>query len=509
MFEVAELGRKVSRKLFKQREPALREALLDAQFQLQQADFSVVIVIAGVEGAGKGETINLLHDWLDARGMETHAMSRPTDVERERPHFYRFWARLPPRGKIGIFFGSWYTAPIVAEVLGTHDSGEIERMYNEIADFERMLTQENVLVVKFWFHVSKEVQRERFEALQEDPEQGWRVAPQDWEFHQRYDEFRAVSERAIRRTSTGYGPWHIVEATDNLFRDLTVTETLLKRLQERLAQPKKDAVRPPMPQVEPVNIIRAMALSRVASKQEYLDELPRLQGRLGRFSRMLWARGRSVVLVFEGPDAAGKGGAIRRVTHMLDARHYRVISVAAPTDEEKARPYLWRFWRNVPRRGRVVIYDRSWYGRVLVERIEGFCSQRDYQRAYREINAFEEQLTDAGVIVLKFWLQIGKKEQFARFKGREQTGFKRHKLTDEDWRNRDKWDAYEAATCDMIARTSTEMAPWVLVEANDKRYARLKVLRTLIERLGRELGVPEDAAPEAETLEGHKDLDWM
>jgi polyphosphate kinase 2 (PPK2 family) len=223
------------------------------------------------------------------------------------------------------------------------------------------------------------------------------------------------------------------------------------------------------------------------SKGEYADKAPKLQARLNRLSRKLYRDRRSLLLVFEGPDAAGKGGTIRRVTQAIDARAYKVIAVAAPTDEERSRPYLWRFWRHLPRRGQITIYDRSWYGRVLVERLEGFCAPDDWRRAYGEINEFEEQLTEFGIIVLKFWLAITPDEQLRRFQERETTPYKQYKISEEDWRNRSKWDAYEAAACDMIEKTGTGQAPWVLVEANDKDHARHKVLKTIVRRLEEEL----------------------
>jgi polyphosphate kinase 2 (PPK2 family) len=182
-------------------------------------------------------------------------------------------------------------------------------------------------------------------------------------------------------------------------------------------------------------------------------------------------------------DAAGKGGAIRRITAGIDARQYQVIPIAAPTEEERAQPYLWRFWRHIPRLGRFVLFDRSWFGRVLVERVEGFATEDAWSRAYREINEFEEQLSTNGIIICKFWLAVTKEEQMKRFKEREATERKRYKITPEDWRNRKKWDDYIVAASDMIDRTSTAYAPWTVVEANDKYSARIKVLETLTKRM--------------------------
>ena len=230
-------------------------------------------------------------------------------------------------------------------------------------------------------------------------------------------------------------------------------------------------------------ILNSLDMTQAVPKKDFGTLLAQYQGQLNRLQRKAQAKGVSTILVFEGWDAAGKGGAIRRVTGALDARSYQVIPIAAPTDEERAQHYLWRFWRNVPRRGRVTIYDRSWYGRVLVERLEGFASPEAWQRAYGEINAFEEQLVDRGIILLKFYLQITPEEQLKRFQQRQKTGYKQYKITEEDWRNREKWSAYEAAACDMLERTSTELAPWTLVEGNDKKWARIKILKTVCDRL--------------------------
>jgi len=488
MFETAQLGRKVTRETFAAREPELREALLDAQLRLRTAGFSVVVVVAGAEGAGKGETVNLLLNWLDARGVEIHALGKPSEEERERPEYFRFWRLLPGRGHIGIFFGSWYTRPITERSLGELSKAGMEDSLRRIVEFEQMLADEDVLVVKFWLHITKEQQAKRFKKLARNPETAWRVTRLDRRFHQTYDAFVDAASRAIRRTDTGAAPWHIIEAWDERYRHLTVAETLLAAIEQRLAQPAPAAAPPaPLPVPAPVNAISSLDLSRAVPRPEYSTRIEQLQLSVGRMARELETHHRSVVMVFEGSDAAGKGGCIRRVTQALDARFYDVIPVAAPTDEERARPYLWRFWRNLPRWGHFTVYDRSWYGRVLVERLEGLCAPADWQRAYMEINAFEEQLSLAGVVVLKFWLTISKDEQLRRFEEREAMGFKRYKITPEDWRNRDKWDAYQAACCEMVEKTSPALAPWVLVEAEDKYYARLKVLETLEAGLSRAL----------------------
>jgi polyphosphate:AMP phosphotransferase len=485
MFESAEVGHIIDRETYSREAPAVRTALLHAQNELAVSPFSLVVVVGGVEGAGKSETVNLLLEWMDARGIQTHALWLPTDEERERPPMWRFWRQLLPQGRTAIFFGSWYSQPIIDRVFGRIGRSKLDRALTRIVEFERMLHQEGTILVKFWMHLSKAVQKARLKALAADPRQSWRVTDLDWKYFKRYDEFRKVSEQALRRTSTAEAPWTLVEATDPRYRNLTVARTLLGAIRQRLDKPK--APLPPAPAVvtqpRPVNVLRNLDLSVTLDRKEYNDRLLHYQGELNLLTRRLYEERRSMLLLFEGPDAAGKGGAIRRLTAAMDARNYQVISVAAPTDEEKARPYLWRFWRHLPRLGRVTIYDRSWYGRVLVERVEGFARPDEWQRAYAEINAFEEQLTDFGIILLKFWLAVSPQEQLRRFQERELTPYKQYKLTEEDWRNRDRWDAYEAAACDMIEKTSSGDAPWVLVEADIKEWARVKVLRTVVHRL--------------------------
>jgi polyphosphate:AMP phosphotransferase len=401
---------------------------------------------------------------------------------------WRFWRALPPRGKIGVFFGSWYTQPIVQQVEGHDTRSQLNQSITEINHFERMLADEGVLIVKFWFHLSKHQQKERLKALEKNPATRWRVTERDWERFKLYDKFREVSEYTIRQTSRADAPWIVVEGSDRRYRNLTVGQILLDAMRRRLAnhhdqEPVVSSSPPLMPAIDDRNVISCLDLSQSLSKKEYKHDLEKYQGRLNILARDPNFRDKSLVMVFEGSDAAGKGGCIRRVTAALDARFYRVIPVAAPTDEEKLQPYLWRFWRQLPRQGHMTIFDRSWYGRVLVERIEGFCSEADWLRAYSEINEFEQQLVRNHTGVVKFWLTISKDEQLKRFQEREQTSFKRFKITEEDWRNREKWDLYEQAVCDMVDRTSTDIAPWTIVEANDKYFARIKVLKTICQAI--------------------------
>ncbi len=487
MFETAEIGNEVDKATYEKQAPELRAKLLAAQRKLAAADFSVVVLVSGVEGAGKSEVINTLHEWMDARGIRTYAFGAPSDEEAARPEEWRFWRALPAKGHMAVMFGSWYTEPIVRRAFekdGKQSEAVFDQRLERIVELERMLAAEGVALLKLWLHVSKKVQKKRLHKLASDPLTAWRVHKRDFKFAKRYDEFRKVSEHALQRTSTGEAPWTIVEGTDERYRTLAVARALLQLIEERLARPKPGPrEKPALPKPKAKNLLRALDLTKKLDHKLYEKQMLKQQGRIAGAARKLGKAGRSAVFVFEGQDAAGKGGAIRRVTSALDARFYEVNAVAAPTDEERARPYLWRFWRNLPRKGHVGIFDRSWYGRVLVERVEGFCAPEDWRRAFAEINSFESQLVEAGAVVRKLWLQISQEEQLARFKSRENTPYKQYKITEEDWRNRAKWDAYEAAACEMFEKTSSDEAPWVLVEGNDKDWARIKVLKTVADAL--------------------------
>ena len=357
--------------------------------------------------------------------------------------------------------------------------------------FEKTLADAGALIVKYWMHLDKAAQRRRLKTLERDPLTRWRVTPLQWKHWKMYERFIDAGEQTIGSTSTGQAPWHIVEGRDEEYRSLTVAESLRDAIEGRLAsqvQPAAGEARAAgrsgrgRTAVGPTVLSRLDMTTRI-DKRTFARELLRYQGELNRLQRRAARRAVSTILVFEGVDAAGKGGAIRRVTAALDAREYQVIPIAAPTDEELAHHYLWRFWRHLPRAGRVTIFDRSWYGRVLVERVEGLAAPAEWRRAYAEINEFEEQLIGHGIVLVKYWIHITKDEQLRRFKAREQSDVKRWKITAEDWRNRAKWRAYEEAVNEMVERTSTRQAPWTLVEGNDKNHARLRVLQTACDRV--------------------------
>jgi polyphosphate:AMP phosphotransferase len=488
MFETAELGRHFDQKDYKKQLPELRAGLLQAQFALSKTNMPVIIIVSGIDGAGRGEVVNALNEWLDTRGLETIALDSLTDEERERPYYWRFWRQLPARGRIGIFFGGWYVDPIVQTAYQKMDTAQLNEALTHIRRFETMLVEDGALILKFWLHLSKEEQHSRLKKLEKNPHTRRSVSKQDWRHAKLYDQFVKAAEQAIRHTDSGDAPWLLVEATDWRYRDLTVGRTVLETLGKHLPV-ESEITQPPTPTVtqpassSALTILDMVDLSQCLRGKEYRKELETYQGKLHRLAWAAYEQKCSTIIVFEGWDAAGKGGAIRRMTQAMDARLYRVISTAAPTDEERAHHYLWRFWRHIPRAGRVTIYDRSWYGRVLVERVEGFAKEKEWQRAYLEINDFEEQLAKHGNVVIKFWIHVSKDEQLRRFQERENIPYKKHKITDEDWRNREKWEDYTIALNEMVARTSTDFAPWTLVAGDDKRFARVQVIKTVCERL--------------------------
>lgn len=504
MFESAELAHAIDDAAYAKEAKKLRPELLAAQYALlDNKTFPVIVLVNGVDGAGKGETVNLLNEWLDPRHIHSTAFGALTEEERLRPAMWRFWRALPANGKIGVLFGNWYTDPINDrvhhELRGSELPGSIER----IRRLERLLTDDGALIVKLWFHLSKKGMKKRLEELEKNKLTRWRVTKADWDNYGRYDAYAKVSERVLRETSTGDAPWVVIDGSDSNYRAITAAKTLLEAIRGRLAEAeattleaKRSARRkrtgaadrpgagsPVFETIDTARILRDLPFKERLSKGKYETRVVEKQGVLAKLSRSSKMKDHSVVVVFEGMDAAGKGGAIRRVTQALDARQYDVIPIAAPNDEERAHPYLWRFWRHVPRHGRFTVFDRSWYGRVLVERVEGYASQDAWTRAYAEINDFEEQLTLAGIVVVKVWLAITKDEQMRRFKERQTTKFKQYKITPDDWRNRKKWDDYVSAGGDMIDRTSTSFAPWHVIEANDKHLARVRVLEAISKRM--------------------------
>lgn len=496
LLDSAELGHELDKKHYAAVVPPLREALVLAQDALMRSRAaSVVILMSGVAAAGKSEAVSQLLAWLDPRFIETNGLDEPSDEERARPPMWRYWRLLPARGHISIFFGHWYSDIVEGRGHGRLDDEAFETALARVNRFERMLADEGVALIKVNLHISLDHQRKRIRKLLKNPATRWRVTDEDRHSLDRYRAIRGAYGEVMALSNFGHAPWTVIEAEDERYRDVTLAEKVLATLRATVAQQAGAATCAvePEPAESPIpaattpprreSVLSTLDLTRRLSPSRYARELEHWQGKLALQLRSPAFRERALVLAFEGSDAAGKGGTIRRVAATMYPGRYRIVSIAGPTDEELARPFLWRFWRHIPARGRVTIFDRSWYGRVLVERVEALTPARDWQRAYGEINDFEHELTEAGCLVMKFWLAISEAEQLRRFKARESSPFKQFKLTPDDWRNRGKWQAYDEAVTDMVANTGTAHAPWDLIEAEDKHHGRIAVLKAICERL--------------------------
>jgi len=480
MFEYAESDPALPEKEAKAIIRNLRAELLNAQYRfLERQSRSLLILVGGIDGAGKGDTINLLHEWMDPRHIRTIAFEPATQEDKRFPVAYRFWESLPAKGQIGIVFGSGY-APLVSELIKARpNKRELEQMFERTRRLEADLVANDVQVIKLWFHLSKHAQQARTRHLLANPSTAWKVGPLDLKVPQQYEKMCAAGRQIIDQTNMPYAPWIIIPAADENMRNISTGKAVLAALQARSVRVD--------PQLDPAPHVRlgshhdplaALDYKVSLDKTEYKEALLHWQNRLAEAVRHpKFLKHHALILAFEGQDAAGKGGAIRRLTKALDARQYRVIPIAAPRQFELNRPYLWRFWKEVPPHGRITIFDRSWYGRVLVERVEKLALKRQWARAYSEINFFEAQLAAHGVIILKFWLAITEDEQLKRFEERQNDPAKKFKITDEDWRNRSKWSEYETAAIDMLNLTNTPHAPWHVLAANNKRHARVEVVK--------------------------------
>ena len=479
---------KLKKREFEDRLPVLRAELLEVQNSLRKADFPVIVLFAGVDGAGKSEMVNLLNEWMDPRWLINRAYARSSESssEMDRPVFRRYWHDLPPRGQIGLFLSAWYSQVLLGTVAQTVPESEFPRHVERICQFERTLATDGALILKFWMHLDKRRQRKQLEKLEANPVTAWRVTHTDWAHWAMYNRFVVAGDRIIDATDTELAPWRVIDGADHRYRSMAIGEHILAAIKDRLDAPSTAAASNDHISSS-VNWLSRVDLTQSLDRNDYREKRDRAQGKLNRLCRQAKQQKVSSVLVFEGWDAAGKGGAIRRLLPALDPRTYRVIPIAAPTQDEHAQHYLWRFWRHLPSAGNITFFDRSWYGRVLVERIEGFARTDEWQRAYSEINEFEQELVESGIMICKFWLHIDQDEQLRRFEERKATPHKAWKLTDEDWRNREKWDAYESAVNDMIQYTNTSHAPWTVVPANDKYTARVHVLDTACEHLEKTL----------------------
>lgn len=508
MLEKVDLTKKLSKEDYKAKMPQLEARLGRMQRECKSLNIPVLIVFEGFGAAGKGLQIGKLIKSMDPRGFKVYPIKNETEEERMHPFMWRFWTKTPERGRIAVFDGSWYRRVLIDRFEKRTKPEDLTAAFHSINSFEQQLAEDGNLVIKLFLDIDQKEQKKRLDKLEKNKETAWRVNQGDRERNVHYNEYASMMEEMLFNTDTDYAPWTIIEATNRHFATVKIYTTVIKAMADQIEKIKynksakkgpengKDPFNPPAADDAFINtivresdaelkelqmsILSKADLSLHYSKETYEEKLNKLQKKIEKLHGEIYQRRIPVVIGFEGWDAGGKGGAIKRLTAKMDPRGYVVNPTGSPNDIEKAHHYLWRFWKTMPKAGHIAIFDRTWYGRVLVERIEGLCTQAEWKRAYKEINDMEKDLCDAGAIVIKFWMQIDKEEQERRFKERQENPEKQWKITDEDWRNREKWEQYEDAVNEMLMRTSTDYAPWVVVEGNDKYYARIKVLRVVV-----------------------------
>ena len=482
-------GEKLEAEELEKRLDDARSKLAAKQIEIKEKKLPVLVVLEGWGAAGKGSVLGKIIRNLDPRFFKVAVMQEATDEEKRKPFLYRHFVKIPAAGQLVFFEGGWMDEVTEDYLSGKLKKKEYKDRINSIKRFERQLTDNGYLVMKFFFHIGKKEQKKRMDALLDDKNTKWRVSKKDIRQNEKYDECKKVFDEYLDETNQPNAPWYLISSTDKKWAELQMLELLLSGIDTALMNYSKAV--PVLQNTFPVKPIPKLADIPLADKtmtdETYRLELKACQKRLRQLHNEIYRRKIPVIIAYEGWDAAGKGGNIKRIASALDPRGYEVHPIASPEPHEKARHYLWRFWNRLPKDGHVAIFDRTWYGRVMVERLEGFCSENDWQRAYYEINEFEKELADWGAIVIKFWVQIDKDTQLERFTLRQNTPEKQWKITDEDWRNREKWDLYEDAVNEMLEKTNTTYAPWYVLESNDKKYARIKALKTVISEIEKRL----------------------
>lgn len=471
----------------KERFRVRRDELFAMQTTIKDKKLPVLIIVEGWGTAGKGTLISNIIKNIDPRFFKVFNVERRTPEQKRYPFIKRYYDLIPEQGKISIWDGAW-----MSELTSYKTEGRdsvCERRLKSIKCFERQLVEDGYLVIKLFIHISKKEQKRRIEDLLDDKNTKWRISDHDLDQNKHYDQRLSYFEEFIKETDSTYAPWHVIDGSSENWAALQALDVINEALETAFSN---SSISFPVLQntftLEKTSKLSDISLTdKTISEEEYDKKLDALQNKLHELHYELYRKKIPVIIAYDGWDAAGKGGNIKRITAALDPRGYEVHPIASPEPHEKARHFLWRFWTRLPKDGHIAIFDRTWYGRVMVERIEGFCSESDWKRAYNEINEFEKELVDWGAVVIKFWVQIDKDTQLARFTERQNTPEKQWKITDEDWRNRDKWDLYEAAVDEMIRKTSTTFAPWYVLESNDKKYARIKALETVIECIERKL----------------------
>ncbi len=486
MLDTLDLKLSLNKTEYKAKIEDLMRELCSLQKACWQQKLPVIVVLEGWAAAGKGSLVKKMVNYMDPRGFKVYPIFPPSPEEQKYPVLWRFWQKLPAKGSIAFFYHSWYTHILEDRLFERLSLEQVPVMVRDINAFERQLVDDGVAIAKFWIHLSRKELKKRLQKYSADELDAWRVRPEDWQQAKKYQQYGTLAEEMLSYTSTGAAPWTLVEGDCQRWARIKVLSQLVATISEALERRKihipETPSLPPQDKLLPTepNFLASTDLSLKLDREEYKEKLREAQVHLRKLQLKIHQAQIPVIVVFEGWDAAGKGGAIKRLTDILDPRSYQVNTFAKPTEEEYKHHYLWRFWRRIPQGGTFGIFDRSWYGRVLVERVEGFATEAQWHRAYQEINEFEAMLTSGGYVVVKFWLHIDPEEQEKRFKERAENIFKQYKLTEEDWRNREKWSFYDVAINQAIARTSTPAAPWTVVSSNNKYYARVQVIETVI-----------------------------
>ncbi len=477
-----------SKEEMEQRLKKARARLEQQQILMKEKKLPVLVLLEGWGAAGKGSVLGKIIKNIDPRFFKVAVMDEPTEEEARKPFLYRHFVKIPEAGKFVFMDSGWMSEVTREKLRGELSEQEYKKKIESIKRFERQLTDNGYLLMKFFFQIDEKEQKKRLDKLADDKNTSWRVSEHDVWQNKHYDKCMDVYEQYLCDTNQPSAPWYLVDAKDKKWAQLQILETLVQGIDTAL---QNSTLAVPLLQnafpLKPIEKLADVALDKTLTEEEYDTLLNQYQKRLRELHNELYRKKIPVIIAYEGWDAAGKGGNIKRITEALDPRGYEVHPIASPEPHEKARHYLWRFWNRLPKTGHVAIFDRTWYGRVMVERLEGFCSENDWQRAYVEINEFEKELADWNAVIVKFWVQIDKDTQLARFKERENTPEKRWKITDEDWRNREKWDLYEEAVNEMLQKTNTAYAPWHILESNDKKYARIKALKTVIEAIEKKM----------------------
>ena len=447
--------------------------LSELQRNLHEQKKGVLIIFEGLDSSGKGTSINKVLQFLDPRGYKVYSNENKTKNEKLRPFMWKYFLQFPKKGEIVVLDRSYYYELLIKSYKGKLKSKDYSEYLDIIDETEKTLVDEGIVIIKLFLHVDKKTQFKRLQALDKNPYTTWRVNKKEFEKNKNYKIIDGIYKKLINSCTL---PFFEVNTTEKNYLDLIFTH-INKQLKSFKSpfDPLKNEINDLTFDWEKYNVPYEI------EELEYKKLLLKYQNKLRELQHVLYEKRKALVVVFEGIDAAGKGGTIKRFVEGLDPRGYDVIPVSAPNSEEKEHHYLWRFWKGFPKAGHIAVFDRSWYGRLLVERAENFCSEEAYFRAFQEIKQMERAWVYDGAIVVKFFITISKEEQLLRFEDRKTN--KPWKITEEDWRNREKWDLYETLASSMIEETSTTKAPWIVIPNNNKYFGRIEVLKSLIEVL--------------------------